>query len=859
MEHNKEYEALARIGVEAPRSYYIPFGENQKFTFKNRTLNRENSERFISLDGEWDIKEHESIESVLLSEKIKDKIAVPGCVQMHGYDRIQYINMRYPFPCDPPYVPAENPAYHYRKSFEISDTDWFYYLNFEGVDSFFYVFVNGKAVGCSQVSHSVSEFNITPYIAKGKNTLDVVVLKWCASSYLECQDKFRFTGIFRSVYILKRPEEHITDYKINVDIRGEDGIIEINNLSKIPFSVSLGKDKREVLPSESIEFCIKNAKLWTAETPHLYSLVLSAGGEKILERVGIRTSKIRNGIYEINGKHIKLKGVNRHESHPETGATVTVENALQDLKLMKWANVNAIRCSHYPNSPWFYELCDVFGFYVMDEADVETHGAIMRYNWKGYSEQKWQDFANSGIFDDGVTDREILMYEQNKNRTSVVIWSLGNESSYGKMFFRGLAYIKEHDLRPVHYEGAFWADRDTYYTSGIDMASRMYSPPEYFDEWLADEKETRPFVLCEFSHAHGNSNGDLKDYWDKIESCDRFMGGYIWEWCDLAVKSEKGYLYGGDFGESEHDGQGCIDGFVTPDRKIKSNLLELKAVYGGYAYKEKYMPEEKPLPLCEKSNPVDYQIDRKGNLISLGSLAFKTPIKVTIERAYVNNDKRYIGEWRDYENCTQYIRSLNKDGNRVEIKAALVKNTFAPIMEYTLSYEFSNDGVDIELSYVVGDFIPFLARIGFEFSIPKKWNKFTYSGFGPSESYVDKHAASEYGTYRDTAKNAYYHWIVPQETGSHFASTNLNIENLLEITAEKPFSFSVLPYSTKELRDAQHDFELPHSSATHVHFDIAMSGDGSGSCGPKLPERYRAPKTGKNKFRIKLLGEKYER
>ena len=539
---NKEYERLERKGVEKPRSYYIPFAAEQKFAFKNRIIDREASERFISLDGEWSIKEHGSVGSVEIGERLKDKIEVPSCVQMKGYDQIQYINMRYPFPCDPPFVPAENPTYHYRKQFEIKDTDWTYFLNFEGVDSFFYLFVNGREVGYSQVSHSVSEFNITPYLRKGKNVLDVVVLKWCASSYLECQDKFRFTGIFRSVYLLKRPKEHVTDYKIDVDIQGADGVIEVTNESPIAFSVRYANTKKWLQPQEKARFIVKNAKFWTAETPHLYNLVIEANGEKILERVGIRTSEIVDGIYKINGKHIKLKGVNRHESHPETGMTVTVGNAIEDLKLMKWANVNSIRCSHYPNAPWFYELCDVYGFYVMDEADVETHGAIMRYNWSGYSEKKWQEFADSGLFDDGVTDREILMLEQNKNRTCVVIWSLGNESSYGKMFHRGLAYIKARDSRPVHYEGAFWADKAEYYTNGVNMASRMYCSFEFFDEFLADEKETRPLVLCEYSHAHGNSNGDLKDYWDVIESNDRFMGGFIWEWCDHAVKTDKGFL-----------------------------------------------------------------------------------------------------------------------------------------------------------------------------------------------------------------------------------------------------------------------------------------------------------------------------
>lgn len=846
---NREYESLKRVGLEENRSYYIPYGQEQKFAFKNRILDRKQSNRFISLDGKWYIKEHKNVESVEIDEKLTKTIPVPSCVQMHGYDQIQYINTRYPFAYRPPFVPKENPTYHYRKTFVINDLGWKYYLNFEGVDSCFYVYVNGKEVGFSQISHSTSEFDITKYLVKGKNTLDVVVLKWCASSYLECQDKFRFTGIFRSVYLLKRPKNHIRDLKIETAIQGENGIITIKNESDIAITASCLGKKQEVKAGEQVCVEIKNATFWSAEKPYLYNVILSANGEKILQRVGIRTSEIVDGIYKINGKHIKLKGVNRHESNPNTGATVTVEDTVKDLRLMKWANVNAIRTSHYPDMPEFYELCNAYGFYVMDEADVETHGVACYdgdYNYK-----EWQAFTENGIFDEGVTDREVTLYQRDKNQTCVVIWSLGNESNYGTMFHAGADYIKEHDNRPIHYEGN-WAmfDKTDYYTKRIDIASRMYAPVKYFDEFLANEQEKRPYVLCEYSHAMGNSNGDLQDYWDKINSNDRFMGAFVWEWCDHAIQTEKGFLYGGDFGEKEHDGNFCVDGLITPDRKIKSNLRELKAVYAGKPRCD-YVPEERSLEIKFAKNPIKYEIDENGRLCSLGELRLKQPMGIHVERAYIDNDK-FIKVWREYENATQKVYSIETKGNQVKIFGGIEKNTFAPFITFELIYEFFDACVDISLSYKTADYIKYLPRIGFEFAIEKKYQKFGYTGYGPYESYIDKHRASDYGTYSSTAKKEYYPWIKPQETGSHYATTELKLGNGMQVTAEKAFSFSVLPYSTKQIMGAMHDFELPSSDAIYVNLDIAMSGVGTASCGPELAEEYRAAKEGKNKFRICL-------
>ena len=848
METRKEYEKLEKIGVEKARSYYVPFAEHQAFAFKHKIIDRTKSERFIPLDGTWFIKEHDCPENVEIGEKLTKKIPVPACVQMHGYDQIQYINCRFPFPCIPPYVPKKNPTYHYRRTFSIKDTDWKYYLNFEGVDSAFYLYVNKRFVGYSQISHNTSEFDVSPFLQKGENTLDVVVLKWCASSYLECQDKFRFTGIFRSVYLLKRPKEHITDYKIDTDMVGAFGQISVKNEGEIAMTISLGRKTKTVSAGESVCFEIPNAKWWTAENPKLYDVVLRANGEKILERVGIRTSRIENGVYKINGVHTKLKGVNRHESHPERGATVTVEDTVKDLKLMKWANVNAIRTSHYPDMPEFYLLCDAYGFYVMDEADVESHGFATQdgdYNWVA-----WQEFAKNGGYDDGVTMRVAEMVERDKNRTSVVIWSLGNESNYGRAFYGGADYVHARDSRPVQYE-SLWEmpDKTEYYTNRVDMASRMYPPLEFFDVYLADEKETRPLVLCEYSHAMGNSNGDLNDYWNLINANDRFVGAFVWEWCDHAVKTDKGFLYGGDFGESEHDGNFCVDGLVTPDRKVKTNLLEMRAVYGGKTELNAYMPPCKGLEKQNSGSPIAYEMDGEGRLTSLGNVRFKLPLEVHIERAYIDND-RQLKTWRLHEGAKPYVISMNAEGNCVKIKGVMVKNTLAPTVEYELTYEFFNGGVDVSMRYQTGKFIDYLPRVGLRFAVEKNVQKFAYEGYGPCESYIDKHMASEYGRYESTAKKEYGNYIKPQETGSHFASTELEMENGVKVVAQKPFSFSVLPYSTEEIRRASHDFELGKSKATYVCLDIAMSGVGTASCGPALKEEYRAPREGENKFRI---------
>ncbi len=851
---DKEFLAFERIGVQPPRAYYIPFSDGRDIPLREGIIDREASDRFYSLNGIWQIKEHHRLNDVFIEERLNERIEVPSCVQMKGYDGIQYLNTRYPFPFDPPYVPEENPVYHYRRAF-LADigTEERLYLNFEGVDSAFYVYVNGCYVGYGQISHATNEFDVTPFVRSGENTLDVVVLKWCASSYLECQDKFRFTGIFRSVYLLRRPKAYITDFKITTDLVDGHGVIRIENLSEIAFRYETAGKSGEIAPAECAEVMLSQPRVWTAEDPALYDVHLFAGGEKILQRVGIRTVSIENGVFKINGKHVKLKGVNRHEFDCKNGATVTLAGTIEDLKLMKWANVNAIRTSHYPDCPEFYDLCDVMGFYLIDEADLETHGIACAQS--GYDRTIWQKYADCGLFNAGVRDRHINLYERDKNRTCVLIWSLGNESSYGSMFYAGADYIHAHDKRPIHYEGNWESDHSDYYTSRIDIASRMYPPLEFFEEFLADEKETRPLVLCEYSHAMGNSNGDLNDYWKIIDSNDRFMGAFVWEWCDHAVKTEKGFLYGGDFGEKEHDGNFCVDGLVMPDRKIKSNLLELRAVYGGKRIKPD-TPACAPLTGVFRRASISFEVDERGRLESVGGVAFTKPVTINILRAFLDNDKPECWKWQRFQGFRQEITKREERDGSIILTGRVVVNCLQPMLLFTLTYTPFDEGIDICFRYEVADYIDYLPRIGLEFGLDSSFNAFSYTAYGPVESYIDKHLASEYGEYGGLIAEDYSGYIRPQECGSHYGATRLEICGSFTVTAEKPFSFSALPWSTVELDGAEHAFELPPRSGSYVNLDVAMSGVGTHSCGPELRACYRAPKKGENTFRITLAAKK---
>lgn len=574
------YESFETVGVLDTRSYYIPFGNGE-----NAFLPRRESSKYVDLNGVWRIREFAGpieAEDDFFMTAPSAEITVPSCVQYYGYDGFQYTNVRYPFPFNPPLVPSLNPCYHYERTFSLDKVSGErYYLNFEGVDSCFYLYVNNEFVGFSQVSHRVSEFDVTDKLKNGENKLSVLVLKWCAGSYLEDQDKLRFTGIYRDVYLLRRPEGHIVDYKIETNMAGE---VRFIHLGGGDVTVEFCGEKKAVRSGETVIFNVASPRLWSAEEPYLYDMLICSEGETIGEKVGICQSEVKDGIYLFNGKPIKFFGVNRHDFNPTSGATVTVENLVEDFTLMKKLNVNAIRTSHYPNMPEFVQLCDRYGFYVMSESDVECHGVVERT--AGLGEKNYDRIASDSSFETAIVERQKCNVQRDKNRPSVVIWSMGNESGYGENFEIASHYIKSVDSRPVHYEGSYRVDiekygEDSYYTEAVDVFSRMYPKPEWMtDQYLTDPREKRPLVLCEYCHAMGNGPGDLKQYWDIMNSSDRFMGAFIWEWADHAVLyGDKGFRYGGDFGESVHDSNFCCDGIITADRKLTQKSAEMKKVY----------------------------------------------------------------------------------------------------------------------------------------------------------------------------------------------------------------------------------------------------------------------------------------
>lgn len=591
------------------RSYYIPASK------KMHTLvsHREESDRFQLLNGEWNFRYYESIYD--LQEKFYeldydvsqfDQIPVPGVWQNFGYDKHQYTNIRYPFPFDPPYVPQDNPcgAYVYDFDYEVCEQASKAYLNFEGVDSCFYVWINGNYVGYSQVSHSTSEFDVTDVLANGKNRVAVLVLKWCDGSYLEDQDKFRMSGIFRDVYILKRPEEGIFDYFIKTEHTDTKANVkaELTYFNRIvPTTVNLYDAAGALIGTQSlganttaekaaVEFEIENPVLWNAENPYLYTITFETANEVITDRVGIRKISIEDRIVLFNGQPIIFHGVNRHDSDPMTGFVISIDQLKKDLLMMKQHNFNAIRSSHYPNAPYFYQLCDEYGFYVVNEADNESHGPSEIYyadNEFDNKAKRWNEtISDNPAFIESTLDRVQRCVERDKNRPCIVIWSMGNECAYGCTFEEALKWTKEFDsTRLTHFESArYHSDKRKYDFSNLDLFSRMYPPFNEIAEYLESSPD-KPFILIEYSHSMGNGPGDLEDHFQIFQKEDLMCGGFVWEWCDHAIdhgKAENGktiYYYGGDHGEDIHDSNFCMDGLVYPDRRPHTGLLEYKNVY----------------------------------------------------------------------------------------------------------------------------------------------------------------------------------------------------------------------------------------------------------------------------------------
>lgn len=585
------------------RAYFIPASKRMD----NLVEHREESDRMQLLNGTWKFQYFNSIYDVQepffekdYDTENFDEIQVPSVWQMAGYDTHQYTNIRYPFPFDPPYVPQDIPCGTYAHTFVYHKDENApkAFLNFEGVDSCFYVWINGSYVGYSQVSHMTSEFDITDLLRDGENSIAVLVMKWCDGSYLEDQDKFRMSGIFRDVYILKRPKQAISDYHIKTRIEDMLAKVEIEMKFYSPLNVKISIEDRNgavvalgsIAEEGTAVLEIASPELWNTENPYLYKLILETENEVIVDHIALRKIEIKDQVIYLNGQKIKFRGVNRHDSDPVTGFTISLEQLTTDLTLMKQHNFNAIRSSHYPNAPFFYEMCDKYGFMVIDEADIEAHGPCMIYRKEDtdYNRfKRWNEMiADDPVWEEAIVDRVKLMVERDKNRFCIVMWSMGNESAYGCNFEKALEWTKNFDPdRITQYESARYRNYDeTYDYSNLDVYSRMYPALSEIREYL-DKDGSKPFLLVEYCHSMGNGPGDFEDYFQMIQDNDKMCGGFVWEWCDHAIAhgtAENGktiYAYGGDHGEEIHDGNFCMDGLVYPDRTVHTGLLEYKNVY----------------------------------------------------------------------------------------------------------------------------------------------------------------------------------------------------------------------------------------------------------------------------------------
>ena len=642
--------AVLHVGCIQPHAYFIPFS-TPSIPAHADMLCRAASDRFLSLCGSWAFRYYPSVDEVKdLTMEGAETMQVPRSWQTvlgRGYDTPNYVNVMYPFPVDPPYVPRKNPCALYERKVtvtaEMLQKD--IRLHFEGVDSCFYLYVNDRFVGYSQVSHMTSEFAVSEYLSVGVNSIKVLVLKWCDGSYLEDQDKFRNSGIFREVYLLLRDKTHIEDIYLHPVVA--DNLTDATLTAELALTGDASVDYTLTAPcgcavasgtteDGKITVEVADVTLWSDENPALYTLTLHCGEEYIALSVGFKSLLVKDAVVYTNGKKVKLKGVNRHDSHPILGAATPLDHMIEDLMIMKRHNVNAIRTSHYPNDPRFTGLCDIYGFYVIDEADIETHGLAIVGDWSRLTESPdWKE---------AFLDRAERMMERDKNRVCVVMWSVGNESGVGANHRAMADYF--HARMPgclVHSEDATRncaktlrsEDSDERAKSTCDYTdvdSRMYPAPAEIEFYLNRAENPKPFYLCEYSHAMGNGPGCLQEYWDQIYANDRFWGGCVWEFIDHSVAigdniyADPHYTYGGDFGDSPHDGGFCVDGLVYPDRRPHMGLLEYKQVIKPYRL-ESWCAEDGSFTLTNLRKFKDlsdldfyYRLEKDGKVVASGRL-----------------------------------------------------------------------------------------------------------------------------------------------------------------------------------------------------------------------------------------------
>ena len=921
--HDWEDHHVLQINREPARAYFIPFGEkagdrmlslNGEWRFRWTKRPEERVVAFYRTDfndaewatlavpANWEVNGYGT--PIYVSAGYPFKIDPPYVTREPKKDWTTY--------------EERNPTGQYRRTFVVPD-DWLAtasdgfpsgngqtFLRFEGVMSAFYVWINGEKVGYSQGSMEPSEFNVTQYLKKGENQIAIEVYKYCDGSYLEDQDFWRFGGIHRAVLLYHTPDVRLRDVAVRTiplspSLWEGNWVLQINP----QFSVFNGETAEgyrlvatlmdggltvssdlvaadEVLDLQHkaarmnewypqrgyrkfnrMEMKVTNPKLWSVETPNLYTLLLELKApngktvERVSQRVGFRDIRIAGGQLLINGTPIKIRGVNRHEHDPHRGRVMTEELMLKDLHLMKAANINAVRLAHYPNCPRWYELCDSIGMFVMDEADCETHGL------RG-------TLASTPDWAEAFMDRVVRMAERDKNHPSIIFWSLGNESGYGPNHAAMAAWLHEFDLtRPVHYEGA-QGNPDP---STVDVISRFYprvmqeylNPgiPEGSDQeraenarwerlmeianrtddrctWVGSDGGPRPVLTSEYAHCMGNALGNFKEYWDEINSHPRMLGGFIWDWVDqgiafnekLEMSDEKwsgipkgAILYGGNFGDKPNLNAFCMNGIVMSDRTLTPKYYEVQAVYGGMSEQD----VAKVYPETSASKPKSL----KAKPLTSSLLHLISHIKPQVFRAPTDNDKSF-GNW------------LAKDWNRCGLDTLTIPMTT------------EQNGNVLTFTFTIPDGLPPIPRLGIVIELPREYEQLTWYGRGPWDNYPDRKVSCPVGLWKSTVSEQYVHYARPQDSGNHEDCTMVELKTKkgrkLRIEAvDKAFSFSALPYSAQYVASKTHDYELKDEGKTFVSIDCAVMGLGNSSCGPGVLKKYSIDPKKKYQLKIRIL------
>ncbi|PTM59862.1 glycoside hydrolase family 2 TIM barrel-domain containing protein [Desmospora activa] len=965
------------------------------------TGDRTASDFYRSLNGSWKFafaenpeKRNRSFYQLDFDDRDWDEIKVPAHWQLQGYDYPHYTNIRYPWEgkedIKPPFAPTQyNPVGQYIRTFTIPEewNDQPVYLSFQGVESAFYVWVNGDLVGYSEDSFTPAEFDITPFLEKGENKLAVEVYRWSDASWLEDQDFWRMSGIFRDVYLYSTPTTHLYDFFVCTELDQQYQHAELKieatvtnygkeNVGPVTLEATLldqaqkpvrdapltvvidlnGKDEAVV----NLASFVENPLKWSAEHPHLYTLVFSLSDEKgnLLEtescRVGFRTFELKDGLMQINGEPILFKGVNRHEFAADKGRAIGYEDMVHDIQLMKKYNINAVRTSHYPNHPLWYDLCDQYGLYVIDETNLETHGT-----WS-YGQQEEGDAipGSKPEWTENVLDRCNSMLQRDKNHPSVVIWSLGNEAFGGDNFLKMHAHLTEKDpTRIVHYEGVA-----NYRASeaASDMESTMYTRPDaverYAKEAEGKEEKPKPYLLCEYSHAMGNSCGNLFKYTDLFDRYPILQGGFIWDWRDqgLLAKTAEGveYLaYGGDFGDEPNDGNFCGNGLLFADGSVSPKLVEVKKCYQNVEFQAVKLKEgileviNKHLFTNLNQYRLKWEITRNGEVMESGlkeldvkpqtsqqiklpysspqahkpedeviltlslqlkqatlwaekghEIAFEQfiipparnkgkavqrkpkPIRTSDDEStlVVEGDdfaatfEKESGDLKSYTfkgvelihsaPIPYYWRAMtdNDRGNNLPARSGTWReagenrqlqsfayerttHTVTVVVDYQLptttssacriQYLISGDGqIKVEHVLTPGANLPEIPAIGLLFTMDRAFNQLAWYGKGPHETYWDRSTGAKVGVYRGTVQDQYVPYLKPQECGNktdvRWATITDHNGIGLKINGLPLVELNALSYTSSQLEEASHGYQLPQSDQVVVRINDKQMGVG---------------------------------